>query len=104
MSIEISGARSLLFLFRTRVTLQVTWNDLGFFGARLIATTKKNAKGESVCSKTFRPWRLLAPGFFVLQAPIAGCWRNACASGLNLRPRARLCRVAKERWFPSPLP
>ena len=31
--------------------LYVTWNDLGP-RAQLIATTKKNAKGESVCSRT----------------------------------------------------
>jgi hypothetical protein len=48
------------------------WIDLGPLPvARLIATTKKSAKGESVCSKTIRPWRLWAPGFFVFGAAFA---------------------------------
>src|ERR1022692_3549212 len=47
------------------VCLSRTWIDLGLFEPSLIATTKKSAKGESVCSRTFRPWRLVAPGFFL---------------------------------------
>src|SRR5262249_23725322 len=38
-------------------SLKETWIDLGSWRAQLIATTKKSAKGESVCSRTPRPWR-----------------------------------------------
>src|SRR6516165_9008126 len=61
--------------------ISLTWIDLGLW-ARLIATTKKSAKGESVCSKTFRPWTPLASRVFCCRAPpFAGCWRCGMSSG-----------------------
>ena len=91
--------RNLLPLLATSDTLESTWIDLGQLLARLIATTKKSAKGESVCSKHFDP------GAFGLQGFLSGM----SSSPMQEEEHARMAkgsaraippfREPKELWF-----